>query len=257
MTVDKEMIDRAQKLKYIGVFGTGYGRIDAEYAARKGITVCNIAGYSTEGVAELAFALILEHIRDVSRAKVQAAAGDYSESSFKGSEIAGKKFGVIGLGQIGARIAEIAKNGFGANVMYHSRTKKTDKFKYQKNIKDLAQECDFISINLAFNSDTEKCINEEIINAIKPGAVVVNLSPMELVDIEALKKRLRVGDITFILDHADELTEKQAKDLSQFDNCILYPPIGYITDEAKLLMRKIFVDNLLNYLDGHPTNKVN
>ena len=88
------------------------------------ITVCNIAGYSTEGVAELAFGLLIENIRELERAKVQARKGDYSEASFQGFELKNKKFGIIGLGRIGGRIAEIAKNGFGADVSYWSKNRK-------------------------------------------------------------------------------------------------------------------------------------
>ena len=260
-TIDKNMIDKAPNLKYIGTFSTGYGRVDDEYAASKGIAVCNISGYSTESVAELAFSVILENIRDISRAKIQAGNGDYSEATFKATEIANKNFGVIGLGNIGTRIAEIASNGFNANVMYYSRTRKmdreTEKILYQGNIKSLVEECDFLSINLAYNNETEKFLSAELVSAIKPGAVVVNLSPMELIDFEALLKRLQVGDITFIMDHSDELTKEQATELAKYSNCILYPPIGYISAEAKVLMQKIFVDNIQNYLEGNPTNKVN
>jgi len=80
---------------------------------------------------------------------------------------------------------------------------------------------------------------------------------MELVDIDALEKRLQKGDITFIFDHADELTPEQAKQLTQHDNCIAYPPIANMTKEATLAKQKMFVDNLENFLQGTPTNKVN
>jgi phosphoglycerate dehydrogenase-like enzyme len=259
--VDKDMIDRAPNLKYIGMYGTGYGRIDTEYARGKGITVCNIAGYSTNGVAELAFALILEQIRDVSRAKIQAHNGEYSEDSFSGYEIQGKKFGIVGLGRIGMRIAEIASHGLGADVLYWSKTRKpekeTDRILYRSDVKALVSETDFLSINMEYNPKTEGFFTSDLINAIKPGAVVINLSPMELIDIEALTARLAKKDITFILDHSDELSADQAKQLSQCEKCVLYPPIAYISDESTLGKQSMFVDNLQNFLEGHPTNKVN
>ena len=80
---------------------------------------------------------------------------------------------------------------------------------------------------------------------------------MELIDINALEQRLQKGDITFIFDHADELTPEQAKQLTQYDNCIAYPPIAYMTKEATVAKLKMFVDNLENFLKGSPTNKVN
>ena len=257
---DKRMIDNAPDLKYIGMFGTGYGRIDAAYAASRRIAVCNISGYSREGVAEFAFAVILEHIREVERAKAQARGGNYSEATFQGTEIKNKTFGVIGLGNIESRIAEIAKHGFGANVQYWNITRREDYEKqgiqYQE-LNILVRQVDFLSLNLAYVPETKEFLSKARIQLIKPGAVVVNLSPMELVDIDALEKRLQIGDITFILDHSDELTQKQAKQLSQYKNCILYPPVAYTTKEATLMKQKIFVDNLENFLKGSPTNKVN
>ena len=258
-TVDKTIIDNAPNLRYIGMLGTGYGRIDTVYATKKDITVCNIGGYSTEGVAELAFGLLLEHIRDIGRAKMQARNGDYSEATFQGYELKGKSFGVIGLGRIGGRIAEIAKNGFGAHVSYWSKHRKKDYEKkdiHYKTINALLKQSDFLSINLAFTPTTQKFLSKEKINLIKPYAIVINLAPMEVLDIDALIERLKKKDITFILDHSDELTKEEAKKLSKYTNCIMYPPIGYITKEATTLKLSMFVDNLENFLKGKPTNKV-
>lgn len=258
--VDKEIIDLAPVLKYIGVLSTAYGKIDYEYAATKKITVCNIPGYSTEAVAELAFGVILEHIRDLERAKVQARGGDYSEATFfNTSEIRGKKFGVIGLGRIGLRVAELV-SAFGAEVSYWSRNRNNKSeakgIKYQ-DIEALLSECDFISLHLAFNKETERFLNTERIMKIKHGSVLINLAPNELVDYTALEKRLANDDIIYIMDHTDELNIEQAKMLSQYKNCIMYPPIGYTTKEATVAKQEIFVGNIENFLKGLPINKVN
>jgi len=258
--VGKETIDSTPNLRYIGMFGTGYGGIDDSYAASKGIAVCNIAGYSTEAVAELAFGVILEHIRELERAKSQARKGDYSEATFQGYEIKGKVFGVIGLGRIGGRIAEIALNGFGADTRYWSRNRKKkyeDKGIRYVEVDTLIPDCDFLSVNLAYNKETEQFLDRARIQKIKPGAVVVNLAPMELINVDGLEERLKAGDITFILDHSDELPAAQAKRLSKYKNCIMYPPVGYTTAEATLTKQAMFVDNLENFLKGTPTNKVN
>lgn len=259
-TVDQKMIDSMPNLKYIGMLGTGYGRIDGTYAASKNITVCNIAGYSRESVAEFVFAMILDHIREIERAKKEAREGNYSEDGFQASEIKDKLFGIIGLGANGSRTAEIASEGFRANVRYWSRKRKDNYeqkgIKYQ-DLDTLLNESDFISIHLELNTETNLFLNEERIQRIKPGAVIVNTAPMELFDIKALVKRLKLEDIYFILDHSDELEESVAKLLSVHKNCIMYPPIGYITKEATLAKMGMFVDNLGNFLKGTPTNKVN
>jgi len=80
---------------------------------------------------------------------------------------------------------------------------------------------------------------------------------MELVDVSALAERLTVGDITFILDHSDETPKEVMAQFSQFKNCIIYPPMAYITAEARIAKQKIFVENIENFLKGSPTNKVN
>lgn len=258
--VDKEIIDMAPKLKYIGVLVTAYGKVDYEYATIKNITVCNIPGYSTEAVAELAFGAILEHLRDLERAKTQARGGDYSEATFfNTSEIKGKKFGIIGLGRIGSRVAELAL-AFGADVSYWSRSRNKEfeakGIKYQ-DIETLLSGCDFISLHLAFNKETELFLNEARIAKIKSGALILNLAPNELVDLNALEKRLAIGDIAYIMDHTDELTSEQAKRLSQYKNCIMYPPIGYVTKEATVAKQEIFVGNIKSFLKGEIVNKVN
>ncbi len=248
--VDKEIIDKTPRLRYIGMLGTGVGGIDIAYAKSKGIVVANIINYATEAVAEFTFGIILDHIREIERAKIQTGKGNYSEVGFTGTEIKGKNFGVIGLGNIGLRTAELAK-AFGANVIYWSRNRKKLPEKngiiYQ-DLEKLLQNSDFITLNMSLNPDTQNFINKQRINLIKKGCVVVNVSPMELVDISALIKRLGKNNMTFILDHSDEMTKEQLALLRPHPNCIIHLPIGYTTKEATELKQKIFVENLKNFL---------
>lgn len=257
--VDKELIDSFPSLKYIGLLATGTGTVDLNYAERKKIVVCNIPGYATESVAEWVFGLILEHLRDLERAKQVSRKGDFTDDGFSATEIKGKKFGIIGLGRIGQRVAKIAQ-GFGAQVSYWSRNRKRgaekENIKYES-IDDLVKTSDFISLHALTTKDTEGILNAKRLNSIKSGTVVINVCGMEQVDIPALEKRLAKGDITFILDHPDEMNPKDVKKLSQYKNCIIYPPIGYVSKEGRVLKQDIFVSNLENFLKGKPTNKVN
>lgn len=256
-TVNKDLIDKIPKLQYIGMFGTGYGRIDTMYAKSKNIAVTNIADYATEGVAEFTFAILLEYLRDIAKAKQKGKNEDYSDKGFYGNEIKGKKFGVVGLGHIGLRTAEIAQ-AFGADVLYWSEHRKKDAEKMGIDYSnDILKNADIITINLALNSSTENYINAERIAEIKKGAIIINPSPMELFDFDALVKRLEMNDITLIIDHADELVAKNAKLLSKYGNCIMYPPIAYLTREATQKKLSIFATNIENFLKGSPTNKVN
>lgn len=99
-------------------------------------------------------------------------------------------------------------------------------------------------------------MNSERIHAIKSGAIIVNTSPMELFDLDALEARLKKGDITFIFDHSDEMTKEDLQRFSKYDNCIIYPPIGYISREASIAKQEIFVSNVENFIGGNPTNSV-
>ena len=255
----KDLIDKFPDLKYIGMLGTGYGGIDTEYAGSKSITVTNIADYATQAVAEFTFGILIEWCRGVARALGLAGDGTYEDDEHPGMEIKGKKFGVIGLGNIGRRTAELAQ-AFGSDVSYWSRTRKKDTdakgIKYQE-LDDLLADSDIITLNLALNPETEGIINGDRIQKIKQSAIFINPSPMELIDFDAMVARLKQEDLVFILDHSDEMTEEQLKELKTIARCKIYPAIGYLTREASALKKRIYIDNIKNYLDGKPTNKVN
>lgn len=257
--VPKEVIDQLPNLKYVGMLGTGYGGIDTSYATSKGITVTNIADYATEGVAEFTFGILIEWCRGVSRALGLAWDGAYEDDDHPGMEIKGKKFGVIGLGDIGMRTAELAQ-AFGCDVSYWSRTRKEDAeargIKYQE-LDDLLADSDIITLNLALNPETEGIINADRIAKLKDQAIFINPSPMELVDFTALVERLKKQEIVFMLDHSDEMTKEQLEVLRPLNTCKVYPAIAYLTREASQLQKRIYVDNIKNYLADKPTNKVN
>lgn len=259
IVVDKEIIDAAPDLKYIGILATAFGKVDVAYAKTKGIVVCNLPGYSTESVAEFVIAAILETIRGLDEGKRRGKEGNVSEEGIKAWEIKGKIFGVIGLGNIGTRVAELAL-GFNADVRYWSRNKKPEAevkgIKYSE-LDNLISQADFISLNVAQTPDTEKILNQNRFQALKVGAVVINTAPMELVDLDALIERLKKDDITFIFDHSDEMAEEDLKKLLPFKNCIVYPPMAYISKEATVNKQEMFTSNIENFVSGTPNNTVN
>lgn len=253
--VTKEMVEAALNLKYIGVLATAYGKKDIAHAKERGIPVSNLAGYSTESVAEFIIAVILEHIRDLEAGKRRGKEGNYSEAGLAAREIKGSVFGVVGYGSIGSRVAELA-NGFGAKVKYWSRQKKDTVFACG-DIDTLISEADFLSINLAQTPETEGFFGREKLRNLKKGSVIVNTAPMELIDIDALADRLKQRDITFILDHSDEMTKENLAKLSRYENCIIYPPMAYMSKEARKTKQEMFVGNMRSFLQGSPTNVVN
>ena len=124
-------------------------------------------------------------------------------------------------------------------------------------IDKLILESDFLSINLSLNKDTESFMNADRIAKIKPGTVFLNPSPNELIDFDALQKRLANGDIVYIADHTDEMSPELVKSLQTYKNCILYPPLAFATKEARMLKQEIFVGNIENFLKGKQINKIN
>lgn len=257
--INKAFIDLAPKLKYIGMLGTGTGGIDLAYCNSKKIVVTNVRDYATEGVVEITFGWIFDQIREIEREKNEARRGDYSGSTFGGVEIKGKNFGVIGLGNIGRRTAEIAK-AFGANVRYWSRNRRESEEKIlgieYMDVNNLIQTSDFITLNISFAPETRDFLDSERINLIKKGAILINPSPMELINFDALVKRLDKNDMTFIFDHSDEVEPKQLNILKKFSNCIIHLPIGFTTKEATATKQESFAKNIESFLRGSPKNVV-
>lgn len=258
--INKEFVDKAPNLKYIGMMGTGVGGIDTVYCKSKKIVVTNVKDYATEGVAEITFGMIFDQIREIERAKEEARKGDYTGSTFRGVEIKGKNFGVIGLGHIGRRVAEIAKS-FGANVRYWSRNRKSEEeasldIKYM-DINKLLKTSDFITLNLTYVPETKNFLDSKKIKLIKKKAILINTSPMELINFEALIERLNQNDMIFMFDHSDEVESKQLLILKKFANCITHLPIGFTTEEATVTKQGIFLENIESFLRGFPNNVVN
>lgn len=257
--IDKKVIDHCKNLKYVSAYSTAFNKIDAEYAAKKGIVVTNVPGYSTEAVAEFFFAALLAHIRELEKARKQAKKGDYSFDKFLDWELKDKTLGIIGLGAIGKRVAEIGL-GFGMKAVYWSRTRKKDYegkgVKYVP-IDELLRTSDVIGLHLALNDETRGFLDKQRLAEIKPGAVLINLSPLGLMDLAALIDLLKAKKFYFIADHFDELEEKVRSRFKSLKNCVIYPPIAFRTQEAGRRRNEIYIDNIVSFSKGKVKNRVN
>ena len=256
--IDKDIIDASPKLKYVGVLSTAFDAIDVKYAGQKKIAVCNLGGYSTEAVAEFFLAALLEHFRELEKAKVQARQEDYSFDKFMGTEVKGKVLGVIGAGKIGSRIAELGL-GIGMKVLYSSRKSKPqiEKLGAKKKLMDyILTESDVIVIALALNKETTGIIDKNKLNLIKPGAVLVSLCPPPLLDQEAIMQKANKGSLTYIFDHSDDMESELVRRFLKTKNVIVYPAIAFRTEQANTTRWETFVSNIENFLKGSPTNKV-
>jgi lactate dehydrogenase-like 2-hydroxyacid dehydrogenase len=166
-------------IKIIQIMATGMNNVDLEYAEQKGIIVKNVEGYSTDSVVQLTFAFVLEFMNKV-RYFNEYVNNEYSNSEIfthiiNWSELNAKKWGIIGLGAIGKKVAEIA-TAFGCEVSYYSTSGKNSNSKYKRvDLETLLKYSDIISIHAPLNKNTQNLLNKDNLNLIKKGAILLNL----------------------------------------------------------------------------------
>ena len=192
----KEQIDAAPLLKLICVAATGTNNVDTEYAKSKGVEVKNVVAYSTESVVQITFGSILALLNHTQYFDNIVKSGEYSKSphftdtgrSF--SEIAYKKFGIIGMGTIGKRVAEVA-SAFGAKIMYYSTSGVPHFKKYPAvTLEELLSTSDIISIHSPLNDKTKNLISMKEIRLMKPDAIIVNMGRGGIVNEQDLAKAI-------------------------------------------------------------------
>jgi len=259
--VTKEMIDAAgESLKYIGSFATAFHLTDTLYATSQGIKVTNLGDYSSDSVAELIFGLFISDARSLPEAMEHSKKKkDYHFAKFLGTEINGKKLGVLGAGTIGSRVARIGI-GFGMNVTYFSRTEKEELNQIgakKVDLYEIFKESDFISVCLSTNKETEGIIGKDVIDSMKKGCVMMNIGPMTLFDMEEIYKKVKKKDIKLIIDRGDEMDKKDADKFCKLENCIMTPHIGFRTNEVDVRKWEVLTNNLVQFAGGNPINVVN
>lgn len=250
-TISKKILNNCPKLKYIGVWATGYSWIDVKTASKRGIIVTNVPGYATESVAELVIGQLISLLRKTKTADSICRQGKFDRSSCLGEELAGKTIGIIGLGKIGSRVAEIAK-AFNMNVVYYSKTKKPNvPYEYME-LDNLLRCADVVSLHASFGGEI---ITPQRIKLLKKGALVINFGIAGAVNEYALIEELKAGRLRAILDHYENHEIKQAfRDAGE--NVLLTPEIGFYTKQALEKLTDICVYNLISFLNGKPTNIV-
>ena len=259
MSADAQFQDACPILKYLGVYSTGYGRIDVQHARSRGIAVTNVADYSTDSVAELVVGIAIAELRNLSREQARAANGDVSETSFQGRTLRSMTIGVIGMGHIGTRLAKVMAEGFGSTVLYWSRHRReaieSSLIKFT-DLDELFAQSDVISIHLAANSLTEGLVNKQRIARLKSGAILINTAPNDIVDLEAVFSSCRDGSLRYAMDHADELSYLNYSDLRATPNVTIYPPIGYATRDATEKRQEMLISNIESYIEGQFQNRL-
>ncbi len=255
------VIESAETLRLLVVLSTAFNVVDLNAANRMGVKVANVPGFSTESVAEHAIALMFAVIkriplgdREVRKSPFQIA-GTESDERFRGFEVQGKTLGVIGLGAIGARIAEIG-SALGMNVVAYNRTPRHMANVEMLDLEALLRTSDVVSVNLALSPETEYIISDEALALMKPTAVLINAAIGTHVNTQALYRALKEKRIFGAgLDLLAEWDESNP--LLELDNIVLSPHSAWWTPEALVNFAEIITDTVEAFAKGEPKNLVN
>ena len=257
----REMIGCAKKLKIISNYGAGYDRVDVDAADEAGVIVTNIPDSTTYSTAELAFALMISTYRRIAELdrmlRTQPSRNAFGMGKHMGHNLFGATLGIVGMGRIGGKLAEMAK-AFGMKVIYHNRRKIEGMEDGWRELNDLLSEADIVSINCPLTEGTRGLIGKEQFAAMKPGAVLVNTSRGGVVDTDALIDALKSGKLggagIDVYPNEPEVPEE----LKAFENVVLTPHIGTNTHEAREGMAAAAAERIFAVRDGKtPENIVN
>ncbi len=264
--LDRQTIEKLPDLKYIGVLATGYNVVDTEAARENGVIVTNIPSYSTASVAQMVFALLLaitngvEHYTANNRAGRWSRNADFCYWDAPLTELAGKRFGIVGFGNIGSKVAGIAL-AFGMKVMALT-SKAADALpagvEKAENLDQLLKESDVVSLHCPLTDSTRHIINASTLAKMKPSAILINTGRGPLVDEHALAEALNRGALHGAgLDVLSCEPPSIDNPLLYARNCYTTPHLGWATFEARQRLMEIAVDNVENFIEGTPSNVVN
>lgn len=263
LPVGKELIEKfPPSVKLICEAGTGYNNIDLEAAASKGIAVCNVPGYSTEGVAQLAITFILNFASSMIKQQNMLQDNDFSNFTkhlqVPHFEVQNKTLGVIGTGTIGLEVIKIAR-ALGMNVLAYNRTSRSFEDPNIKSVslEELLKNSDFISLHCPLTADTKYLINKDTLEIMKPTAFIINTSRGPIIKeadlIEALKKGVIAGAG---LDVQDPEPPELDNPMFSMDNAILTPHIGWRCIESRQRLINLMATNIESFVQGKPINIV-
>lgn len=260
--LNAETLKYADKLKYIGLFATGYNNVDIEYAKEKGIRVCNAGSYSTNAVAQHTFALILNHFNKISKFDCFVKDGSYSKINTFSSfiygieELADKTIGIVGFGSIGQAVARLAE-AFGMKVIVYSRTAKPETGYEFTSFDELLEKSDIITIHCPLNDASNKMFNEAAFKKCKKTALLVNTARGAIVDEKALCDALNnevIGAAAIDVFETEPLPADSR--LMTAKNITLTPHVAWAPLETRLRLMDIAVKCYEAYLKGEKMNVI-
>lgn len=261
--ITKEIMDSCPNIKYIGLFATGFNNVDVEYAAKKGIPVCNAGQYSTNSVAQQVFAYILDRFSRIRDYDAAVKNGEWERSPafsyfpVPTSELSGKTLSIAGYGSIGRRVAEIG-SAFGMNIVISTRTQPKDCPYEVTDLYTAAEKADVLTFHCPLTDKTAGMVNSELISHMKPSAMLINTSRGGVVNEADLAQALNRGRIAAAyLDVLEKEPMSPDTPLKSAKNCIITPHTAWAPLETRQRLVNIVCDNIRAWQKGSPQNKVN
>ncbi|MEM9719363.1 MAG: D-2-hydroxyacid dehydrogenase [Bacteroidota bacterium] len=262
VSINNEIMENLRNLRYIGVSATGYDIIDIQAASQRGITVTNVPGYSSDSVAQHVFALLLEMTNRVglhakSTSKGEWSGGkDWSYVKRPIIELSGKTIGIVGLGNIGKKVAHVAL-ALGMNVLaFGPRPKEIPGVKWVKLV-DLFQKSDVISLHCPLIEETADLVDAQLLGHMKPTAYLINTSRGGLINEAdlafALNERKIAGAGLDVLSHEPPESDNPLLDARK---CFITPHNAWASVEARTRLLNQTHQNLASFLADSPTNVV-
>lgn len=262
----RELLEKLSSVKFVGVLATGYDVVDYVIAKELGIIVTNIPSYSTDSVAQMVFALLLEachhvgaHNKVVKEGKWESSK-DFSFWNYPLIELVGKTFGIIGYGTIGRATAKIAL-AFGMKVITYTRSKEKikndDQVSYVE-LNKLYERSDVISLHCPLTSESSKMINKQAISKMKDGVILINTARGGVLHDLDVATALKKGKIAYAgMDVLSSEPPKSNNPLIPLKNCFITPHIAWATIEARSRLMNTCYENVKAYVNENPINVIN
>jgi hydroxypyruvate reductase len=251
--VKKELIAQLPALGLIAVFGVGYDGVDVAAARAQGAQVTHTPNVLTDEVADLAIGLLIAAARQISRADRFVRDGLWPAGPLPfGRKVSGGRLGILGLGRIGLAVAHRAE-AFGMEIAYHNRRPRTDvPYRYEASLVQLAKTVDFLAVCAQGGQGTKHLVNAEVIEALGPDGILVNVARGSVVDEAALAAALKERKILGAGLDVFEREPHVLPALLECDNAVLTPHIGSATPATRKAMGDLVLANLRAFFDGRP-----
>jgi lactate dehydrogenase-like 2-hydroxyacid dehydrogenase len=248
--IDGALFDQLPRLEIVSSFGVGYDHVDAKEAGRRGIVVTNTPDVLTDEVADLAIGLLIATLRHLPQVDRYLRAGKWLDKPYPLTPtLRGRKVGILGLGRIGRAVARRLE-GFDVPIAYHGRSRQDVPYAYHPTLVGLAQEVDVLISVAPGGADTRNMVNAEVLRALGPDGVFINVGRGSVVDEPALVRALADGTILSAgLDvFADE--PNVPAELTAMEHVVLLPHVGSASVETRRAMGQLVVDNLRSWFAG-------